>query len=718
MSELDTPLSLRLPAPTARKLAKAGFETVEDLLLCAPRRYYHWGALTPMSMLHEGEDVTILAQVARANLVANRSRQGVRLEVQLTDSMTTMNATFFAHNEYKLAVHQRLLKPGASFLFAGKVGSYRGTLSLVHPSFEGMDDASDSAEERSQRPIPIYPTSGGITSWIMARSISMILDSLDDESIDDVIPADIREQRKLPNRATALRMLHQPSTDDDYKQAKTTFAFEEAFTLQCILAGRRYGERSLVAPACPLTSSHAVSEFIASLPFTLTDAQSRALKEIDADMNQTVPMQRLLQGDVGSGKTVVALAALIAAVDAGHQGALVAPTEVLAGQHLESMRALAQGVMVDGKPVDIRLLTGSTPPGARREMSALIEAGEPLIVVGTHALFSDSVAFNNLGVVIVDEQHRFGVEQRDTLRTSGGGRSAHQLVMTATPIPRTVAMTVFGDLEETRMAGMPAGRTPVQTFLVDSANSVWMERLWTRAHEEIERGGRVYVVCPRIDETDEVTDAEGEGANRPPLASVEKVSQTLRRLPALGAHRIETLTGRTPPAEKIQIMERFASGESPILVSTTVIEVGVDVKSATMMVIVDAQQFGLAQLHQLRGRVGRSSTPSVTMAVHRSDLNPDSMERLEAFASTTDGFELAEKDVQLRREGDVLGAGQSGRSSHLRFLSVRRDERIISHARSDALRIIEEDPKLMNHPELACALRRLSADSLAWISMS
>lgn len=721
MNPLDAPLSLRLPASIARKLTKAGIDTVEDLLFTPPRRYYHWGALTPMSLLRAGEEATILACVESTKLVTNRSRPGVRLEVRLSDGHSRMSATFFAKNEHILAPHMRLLTPGESFLFAGKVASYRGALTLTHPSFEGMSGDEDEVRERSERPIPIYPQTKGLTSWVMSRAIGMLLDSLSEEEIPELVPARIRQKMKLPPRLEALTMLHRPVSDEEAALARRALAWEEAFALECVLAGRRIGAQSLLAPAC--APSRVVEDFLGGLPFTLTQAQESALNEILADLDQTRPMQRLLQGDVGSGKTVVALAALLAALGAGHQGVLVAPTEVLAAQHLESMRALAAGILVEGREVDIRLLTASTPAASRRELSRLMAAGEPIIVVGTHALLSDPGLFADLGLVVIDEQHRFGVEQRDRLRTGEDGRAAHQLVMTATPIPRTIAMTVFGDLAQTRMEGMPKGRTLVQTFLVDAENPVWMQRLWHRAAEEIARQGRVYVVCPRIDESEELADADagesdGAGATRPPLASVSGVAQSLRREAALKGIGIGELSGRNSSKEKAETMQDFAAGRIGILVATTVIEVGVDVPEATMMVILDSQQFGISQLHQLRGRVGRSSTPSICMAVHRHELAEGTMERLKAFAETNNGFELAEKDLELRREGDVLGAEQSGSGTHLRFLSVRRDARIISAARKEALALVEADPSLAQHPLLAAELSKRGGDDLEWISRS
>ena len=715
MSALDVPLSLRLPKKTAKALEGAGVATVGDLLMVAPRRYYHWGRLTPLSSLREGEDVTILAEVAGAHLVANRSGSGVRLEVTLTDGVQFLSATFFAKNQYKLAPIERLLTPGQSFLFAGKVGAYRGKLQLTHPSFEGVD--GEDIERIASRPIPIYPATGSLASWAIARAVGMVLDHLDDADVPDPVPADVRERAGFASHAShasRLRALHQPETDEDYQQARKALAFAEAFVLQVGLAAQRRGARAVAALASPIDAP-LCERFRSSLPFELTDSQRQAVAQIGADLAGEVPMQRLLQGDVGSGKTVVALSALLQVVAAGHQGAFVAPTEVLAEQHAASLRALLEPLGMDAP--DVRLLTGSTTPAARREIQAAMNAAQPLIVVGTHALFQESVRFADLALVVVDEQHRFGVEQRAALRGAReDGRAVHELVMTATPIPRTIAMTVFGDLDDTRMSGMPSGRTPVATYLADSANAAWVERTWVRAAEEIAQGRRVYVVCPRIDASDDVADAEEEGAR--PLASVEEVAAYLRSHPALSGIAIHELTGRTPSPVKAQIMEDFSAGRAPLLVATTVIEVGVDVSEATLMVILDAQQFGLAQLHQLRGRVGRSSLPSLCIAMHRHELTDSGAARLQAFADTTDGFELAEADLRLRKEGDVLGAGQSGTATHLRFLSVRRDEALIRRAKDEAETLLEQDPMLERHPDLARALRAASDGQLEWMQRS
>ncbi len=712
VSALDVPLSLRLPKKTAKALEGGGVATVGDLLMVAPRRYYHWGRLTPLSSLREGEDVTILAEVASAHLIANRSGSGVRLEVTLTDGVQFLSATFFAKNQYKLAPIERILTPGQSFLFAGKVGAYRGKLQLTHPSFEGVD--GEDIERIASRPIPIYPATGSLASWAIARAVGMVLDHLDDTDVPDAVPTQVRERVRIPAHAQCLRRLHQPETDEDYQQARRSLAFTEAFVLQVGLAMRRRGARATPAVASPRSSS-LLDRFCDCLPFQLTDSQMDAVAQIGADLEREIPMQRLLQGDVGSGKTVVALMSFLQVVAAGHQGALVAPTEVLAEQHTASLRTLL-APLGDEAP-DVRLLTGSTTPAARREIQAAMNSAEPLIVVGTHALFQESVRFADLALVVVDEQHRFGVEQRAALRRAReDGRGVHELVMTATPIPRTIAMTVFGDLDETRMSGMPRGRTPVATYLADAANAAWVERTWARAAEEISQGRRVYVVCPRIDASDEVSDADEEHAR--PLASVEEVAAYLRGHGALAGVAIHELTGRTPAPVKAQIMEDFSAGRAPLLVATTVIEVGVDVSEATLMVILDAQQFGLAQLHQLRGRVGRSSLPSLCIAMHRHELTDSGLARLQAFAQTTDGFELAEADLRLRKEGDVLGAGQSGKATHLRFLSVRRDEALIRSAKEEADALLDADPMLESHPELARALRGASEGQVEWMQRS
>ena len=719
MNPLETPLNLRLPAKLAKKLEKAGLITVGDLLFDAPRRYYHWGALTPMHLLNTGEDVTILAEVVSTRLIPTRSRAGVRLEVLLTDGLSQMSATFFASNPYKLSVHERLLQPGEHFLFAGKVGSYRGQLQLVHPEFEGVEEENDahSLRERSNRPIPIYSSRGGVTSWVIARAIALVLDSLDIDEIPDPVPTCVRVAHDIEALGRSLCLLHQGASDEDVARAKRSMRWREAFVLQAFLAHKRLGNNALRACVSP-QSPQALDAFISSLPFDLTESQRNAIEEIGAGLADTQPMQRLLEGDVGSGKTVVALAALIQVVAAGHQGALLAPTEVLAKQHFDSLGKLIAPIEAAGYPIDLRLLTSSTPSPARREIERLLATGVPLIVVGTHALLFARNLFTDLALAVIDEQHRFGVQQRDALRESRrDGLLVHQLVMTATPIPRSVAMTIFGDLDVTVMKGLPSGRQPVETYVVDHGNAAWITRMWQRAREEIDAGGRVYIVCPRIDE-DDAPETLLETENSAPVASVESTLKLLSGIEALRGIQAVSLTGRDSSDTKEAVMQSFAAGESPILVATTVIEVGVDVPQATMMIILDAQQFGLSQLHQLRGRVGRSSAKSICMAVHPSALSEASQKRLQAFASSTDGFVLAEADLALRREGDALGAAQSGRSSRLRFLSVVRDGVIIEQARTSAQEILASDPSLKEHPSLLQALNDASSEELVWMERS
>lgn len=750
-SALHTPLSLRLPTSLVKKLAASGLHTVEDLLLHAPRRYYHWGSLTAMSSLVYGQEATLVAQVVNAKLLHNRQRGGVRYEVTLTDGRSTMTATFFGKNQYALIPHQKQLVPGSTHLFAGKIGQYRGQLQLTHPQFEETEDTSEEATmARQQRPIPIYPLSQGLTPWVIQRAIGIILDDLDDDSIPQIIPEEYRNTHGLMGYAQALRNLHQPQKDEDYQRAQRTLRWQEAYVLQTLLRQRALATRSQRAHLIPAHSPSG-EHIQGSLPFTLTPSQISALDHIRSDMQQEHPMMRLLQGDVGSGKTIVALLAGANVIDAGYQVAMLVPTEVLAEQHAESIRALLPAT----SPIQVAVLTSSTPAATRREILRLLSRAEPLFIVGTHALLSRDLNFATLGLVIVDEQHRFGVSQRDHLKETTQNTSdhvPHQLVMTATPIPRTIAMTVFGDLDETRMEGMPNGRLPISTYLVNSANTQWMERLWQRTHEEIQAGGRVYIVCPRIDEENTpaspASDEAGDDtftlethlndspcalatpkkktetsstptskarSQRPAMASVQATESFIASHSTLKQHRAHTLTSRTGPQEKNSIMKEFTEGTAPILIATTVIEVGINVPQATMMVILDAQQFGLSQLHQLRGRVGRSHTPSICMAVHPDNLPTTSLQRLEAFASTTDGFELARADLRLRKEGDIMGAEQSGTHNSLRFLSILRDDDIIAQARSAAHETLARDPNLTDHPDLQAHILSIDAESSQWL---
>ncbi|MDO5729022.1 MAG: ATP-dependent DNA helicase RecG [Actinomycetaceae bacterium] len=675
---LDLPLERVVGSSTAKRLAHVGLATAGDLVEYFPRRYAHWGKLTPLMSIHEGEDVTLLAQVVSADLLSNRSR-GVRLSVELTDGIGTINATFFAQHPGRLSVHQRLLQPGTQHLFAGRVSTYRGKLQLTHPEFERADDET-AAMDRVSRPIPIYGAAAKCPTWLVARSAAIVVDMLTPKDVNDPFSETLRERYGLLPLLDAIRQLHQPTSDEAVAVARKTVRWAEALELQTALLLKR--ARADARPAPPVAvDEDALARVRTDLPFELTGGQDRALQEILSDLTHPHPMQRLLQADVGAGKTVVAGLAMTAVVEAGLQAALLAPTEVLAEQHAQSLARMF--------PVPVELLTGSSAAATRKKVRELAQS-QPAIFVGTHALLQDSVAFAGLGLVVIDEQHRFGVEQREKLR-EGADIVPHMLTMTATPIPRTIAMTIFGDLDVTVIHELPAGRQPVETFIVNAANERWIERMWARAREEIEAGGRVFVVVPRI-ETTANEDSE--------LSNVEDTYALLSRLEVFSGIDIGILHGRMSTDDKARAIESFNSGQIPILVTTTVIEVGVDIRSASMMVIKDAQQFGLSQLHQLRGRVGRGGQNAICMAVHRDGIGNDSLERLTAFASTTDGFALAEADLKLRREGNVLGDAQSGRGTSLKALRVIRDAKIIEQARQLATEILASDPLLTKHPYL------------------
>lgn len=696
---LLTPVKHRVTPAAARRLKDLGIETVGDALRYAPRRYYHWGKLTGLAGLSEGEDVTVLAQVASANLIRNRSGNGVRLVVIITDGMSRLTCTFFAKKEYALSRHRKLLQPGETFLFAGKVSAYQGDLQLVQPQFEEIEsDSPEAIERKSGAPIPIYPAKGGTPSWKIRALINSILEGINWDAVPETVPEDVRNQHRLLPISRAFQLLHNPHDDTDWREAKRTLAWREALELQtALLLPRITGEhksRALV------DTTGLVSTVIDSLPFTLTRGQHDAWQAIAADMAREEPMQRLLQADVGAGKTVIALLAMLRAVENGGQAALLAPTEVLARQHFLSLQKLLGDEQLN---VPLHLLTSSVSAGTRSEILSRLAAGEPGIAVGTHALIQDDVEIPRLDVLVVDEQHRFGVAQRDKLR-EGRDTTPHLLVMTATPIPRTIAMTVFGDLDTTAMTDMPPGRTPVATHVVSAANKAWVDRIWQRAKEEVDKGGRVYVVCSRIDDED--------GSNLP---SIESMQSYLQQIPDLAGVTVGIAHGNQKPEDNARALDAFARGEAPLLLATTVVEVGVDVPEATMMVVMGAEQFGLSQLHQLRGRVGRSDRASICLLVHMDAPSPVALERLQAMETFSDGFALAEADLRLRSEGDVLGRRQSGHASSLQFLSVRRDAAIITAARTAAMQILQGDPHLKDHPGLARAVQERAGEELMWL---
>ena len=753
---LGRPVTRFVGKRTAAQLAKQGVETGGDLLRLLPRRYDTWGDLTDMRTLVKGEQATIQAQIVRASSRRTRSgRAPALMEATVTDGVSTMDVVQFgAAGQMRARATQ--LAPGTTVLMSGKVGLHRGRRQLSNPRLYVLDELDEAEREALlARPMPIYPGTEALPSWSVGKAVRTVLDQLEPGDVPDPLPEDLRRQAGLIDAYTAYRWVHRPDDAHQWKAARTRLRHEEALVLQVALAQRRAhheATRTAVAWPEPEATGSLRADLDAALPYDLTAGQVRVGQEITTDLARTVPMQRLLQGDVGSGKTLVALRAMLQVVGGGGQAALLAPTEVLAAQHHSSLEAvlgpLGRLGMLGGaeRATRVHLLTGSTPAAQRRRILADLAAGEPAIVVGTHALLSETVRIPFLGLVVVDEQHRFGVAQRDALRERGGvtdpvtgqRHTPHLLVMTATPIPRTVAMTVFGDLVTSVLDELPAGRSPVTTHLVPWSRTSWIEGIWRRAAKEIAAGGRVYVVCPRIEGGDDepqqgdaaASDADidaerasgllalEEPASRPdrPLASVEEWRQRLEAEPALEGIGVGVLTGRMSSEDKASAMMGFASGATPVLVSTTVIEVGVDVPEASMMVILDADRFGLSQLHQLRGRVGRGDRESVCVAVTGVEVGTTAFHRLKAFASTTDGFALAEADLELRSEGDVLGASQSGRTSGLDLLRVTRDARLIATARRQAERIVAADPQLSDHRALAAAIvERLDEESQAFL---
>ncbi|MFJ9707983.1 ATP-dependent DNA helicase RecG [Streptomyces sp. NPDC101234] len=716
---LKQPLKSVLGPATAKVMAEhLGLHSVGDLLHHYPRRYEERGQLTHLADLPMDEHVTVVAMVADARLHTFASSKaprgkGQRLEVTITDGSGRLQLVFFGNGVHK--PHKELL-PGTRAMFAGKVSVFNRRLQLAHPAYELLrgDDPDESVESWAGALIPLYPATAKLESWKIGKAVQTVLPSAQ-EALDP-LPPTLRDGRGLLPLPEALLKIHRPHTKADIAAARDRLKWDEAFVLQVALARRRHADAQLPAVSRKPSPDGLLTAFDDRLPFTLTDGQQKVSKEIFDDLATEHPMHRLLQGEVGSGKTMVALRAMLAVVDAGGQAAMLAPTEVLAQQHhrsiTEMMGELAEGGMLGGADhaTKVVLLTGSMGTAARRQAMLDLVTGDAGIVIGTHALIEDKVQFHDLGLVVVDEQHRFGVEQRDALRGKGK-QPPHLLVMTATPIPRTVAMTVFGDLETSVLDQLPAGRSPIATHVVPAADKPhFLARAWERVREEVGNGHQAYVVCPRIgDEEDDPKkakkSAEDEAEKRPPLAVLD-VADHLAKGPLSGL-RVEVLHGRMHPDDKDAVMRRFAAGDTDVLVATTVIEVGVNVPNATAMVIMDADRFGVSQLHQLRGRVGRGSAPGLCLLVTEMPEASAARQRLTAVASTLDGFELSRIDLEQRREGDVLGQAQSGARSSLRVLAVIEDEEIIAEAREEATTLVTRDPELTDLPGLRTALDAL-----------
>lgn len=727
-----------LGAKTANALAKMGLRTVEDLLRHYPRRYVKRGEMTDLSSLQLDDEVTVFAEIAMVKERPLRNRRGSMLEVVVTDGRGRLSLTFFGQSW-----QQRQLVAGRQGLFAGKVTDFRGTRQLSHPTYvlAPMGDSLDAEEIAAfaGAVIPVYPASSALSSWRVSSCVDLVLPHLDDAV--DPLPAEVVKAQGVMAFAQALRAIHRPETLDEVNEAVHRLKFDEAFMLQLELLRRRAASTAQPATARRARAGGLLEAFDASLPYTLTAGQKEVGEDIAADLMRNHPMHRLLQGEVGSGKTVVALRAMLTVVDAGAQAALLAPTEVLATQHHRSITALLGSLAGEGlfatnaDSVTVTLLTGSMSTAARREALLQIASGQAGIVIGTHALIQDTVQFADLALVVVDEQHRFGVEQRARLSEKAvGATKPHILTMTATPIPRTVAMSIFADMDVSTLSELPAGRAPIVTHVVAAAEHPAHEvRVWTRIEEEVRQGRKAYVVCAKIGDNavsdDEeafievpVAVDEGSSTTRAPLVGAVQMFERLRT-DELSALRIELMHGRLPTDQRNDAMRRFGLPVTDpeavdVLVATTVIEVGVDVPAASVMVVMDADNFGVSQLHQLRGRVGRGGLPGLCLLVTHAPSDSPARERIAVVASSTDGFVLSEYDLRSRREGDVLGASQSGRHRTLRLLEVIDDIDIVTAARAAAATVIDSDPELSDHPLLAAALADAIADRADYLEKS
>ena len=701
MVALDAKVSAVVGGPTAKALdTHLGLRTVGDLLRHYPRRYVERGALTPFADLVVGEHATVFAEV--------QSTSGKRLRPSLFKTDVVLKDA--EGYRMTLAIFNRPwvdkdLRAGRRAYFSGKVERFRDKVQLSNPEYQLVeDDSGVVTEEFAGSLVPIYPAAAKIPSITVQRSVRMALELVD--LGPDPLPPDLVARHRLVRLEQALQMVHRPTSYGDVTRAQKRLKWDEAFVLQVVLAQRRAVTRSLTGTPRAVRSGGLLAAFDGALPFALTSGQLEVGQRLAKEIGEQAPMYRLLQGEVGSGKTVVALRAMLQVIDSGGQAALLAPTEVLAQQHARSLRAMLGPLAAAGElgtadqATRIALLTGSLGAAARRTALAEAASGEAGIVVGTHALLSEGVSFADLGLVVVDEQHRFGVEQRDALRAKGAS-PPHVLVMTATPIPRTIAMTVYGDLEVSTLTELPKGRAPITSAVVPlHEHPAWLDTAWTRVREHVAQGRQAFIVCPRIG-GDETEEPAKDG--RKPAVAVLDVHLALVHGPLEGL-RVEVLHGRLPPEEKDAVMQRFSRGETDVLVATTVIEVGVDVPNATVMVVLDADRFGVSQLHQLRGRVGRGGHPALCLLITEAEAGSPSRVRLDAVAGTNDGFALSQVDLEQRREGDVLGSVQSGTRSSLRMLTLLRDEDVIREARVEAVALVDADPMLAGQPALRQAV--------------
>lgn len=776
---VDTPLAALLTNKRRVSALKAlGVLTVADALTYYPFRVTDPVPVRALAEARFGEKMACAVDVRALRVTPMNARRGYRLEVLVDDAPTvasravpprTAALVFFSHRKSYVDWMASRLRAGLQLVISGDPSTFNDRLQFTHPDILTVAPAEPPAAEpqlafgepavqpqprlrydvdsvaqglaRATRPRPVYHANSRISSEHIHETIDQVLRLLAGEDpfaaatpggvdsaqfgeqfalgeaararlaeqIPDVLPEPVRTAKHLMHRAQAFCAIHKPQSVADFKRAIETMRYEEAFVCQCALLMARGRAATSNAYACADVQLR--DGYIAELPFALTNGQREVIDAIGTDMGRAHPMQRLLQGEVGSGKTVVAVAAMLQAVGSGHQAVLVAPTQVLAEQHFQSISASV------GDLVPVHLLTGGMKLAARRKVLAAAASGEPCIVVATHAAFSKSFQAPNLALAVIDEQHRFGVEQREALRAKSE-RDPHLLVMTATPIPRTAAMTWFGDLDISWLTELPGGRKPIRTFVIPEADARVMSDMFWHIRRRVNAGERAYIICPRIEPSD-TEDGGGEadapellsdaalgdtGEPRPPLHAVVEIAQRLRSLPQFNGVRLCTLTGRDDDATKAQVMADFESGETPVMVATTVVEVGVDVPQASCITIFDADRYGLSQLHQLRGRVGRGGTDSWAFLVSRAEPGTVAQERLEVIAGSLDGAEIASRDLELRGAGDVLGDAQSGGKSSLKLLRVVQDARMIADARARAQELLAHDPDLEGHVQLAGAV--------------
>ena len=675
-----------------KAFAALGIDNVLDLLMHYPRRYIDRTNEASITDLVPGEEAMVLARVERVSSRKTKNRRTLTT-VTVRDRTAQLTCTFFNQ-----PWRERQLQPGTEAVFFGKVDIFRNARQMTNPVVDLVGD-------KTGRIVPVYPQSekAGVVTWEIGGAVEEVLRRSASRGIADPVPADVRSQYRLVTRSDAILGIHAPESMGQMVEARKRLVFDELLRVQLALVLRKRALEA-VSQGIPHDSGRGlVQRFHANLPFALTGAQQRAIAEIDADLAKPVPMHRLLQGDVGAGKTLVALSALLVGVQGRYQGALMAPTEVLAEQHYIGIRALVADLIIPDdatllgeRPVRVELLTNRTTQSERKRLAADLASGAVDLLVGTHALIQDSVAFRSLGVVVIDEQHRFGVEQRAALRDKSANDAAPDvLVMTATPIPRTAAMTVYGDLDVSVLDELPPGRTPIETQW--SRTEADEAAVWQLVRDEVAAGRQAYIVCPLIDESETL--------------EVRSAQETYDELAhgELASFRLGLLHGRMPSADKEQTMRAFRERELEVLVATTVIEVGVDVPNATVMVILDAARFGIAQLHQLRGRVGRGVHISYCRLVGEANT-PDGEARLEALVRTTDGFELAEIDLDLRGEGTIMGERQKGRND-LRLASLRRDRDWVERAREAAFALVDADPGLAAHEQLRVEMELILGDN-------